>query len=82
MNSQPPKQGTFTPLHTDTLNSFSWSASIAGRKRWWMLPPEAGPFLRDNKVRSRVCVCVCVCMCMCVCACACVWCVCVCGAKV
>jgi hypothetical protein len=38
---------TYTPLHKDTLNSFSWSASISGRKRWWMLPPEVGPLLED-----------------------------------
>ena len=29
----------------DVLNSFSWSVNLAGRKRWWMLPPEAEPGL-------------------------------------
>lgn len=33
--------GSVTPLHTDTLDSFSWSANIAGYKRWHLLPPSS-----------------------------------------
>ncbi|CDI98343.1 JmjC domain containing protein 4 [Echinococcus multilocularis] len=31
--------GTWTPLHTDVHCSYSWSANIVGRKRWWVFPP-------------------------------------------
>ena len=27
-----------TPLHCDVYGSFSWSANIAGRKRWILIP--------------------------------------------
>ncbi|CAD5215844.1 unnamed protein product [Bursaphelenchus okinawaensis] len=30
--------GTWTGLHSDVMNSYSWSANICGRKRWIMLP--------------------------------------------
>ena len=33
-------QGTSTPLHADVLRSYSWSANIAGRKLWRLLPPQ------------------------------------------
>jgi len=33
--------GTWTPCHADVLRSFSWSANLSGRKRWWLLPPRA-----------------------------------------
>lgn len=32
--------GTYTPLHRDVYSSYSWSANIAGRKLWWLFPPE------------------------------------------
>lgn len=32
--------GTFTPLHHDVYGSYSWSANVVGRKRWWLVPPE------------------------------------------
>lgn len=32
--------GTFTPLHRDVYTSYSWSTNVAGRKRWWLFPPE------------------------------------------
>lgn len=31
--------GTFTPLHHDVMYSFSWSASIVGRKLWRIFKP-------------------------------------------
>uniref|UniRef100_A0A5K3F826 Jumonji domain-containing protein 4 n=1 Tax=Mesocestoides corti TaxID=53468 RepID=A0A5K3F826_MESCO len=30
---------TWTPLHSDVYCSYSWSANIVGKKRWWLLPP-------------------------------------------
>ena len=31
--------GTFTPLHRDVYASYSWSANVGGRKKWWFFPP-------------------------------------------
>lgn len=46
--------GTFTPLHKDVLNSFSWSVNITGRKRWWMLPPESEPALMSTRTGAQL----------------------------
>ncbi|OQV23041.1 JmjC domain-containing protein 4 [Hypsibius exemplaris] len=40
--------GSWTPLHEDVLQSFSWSANIAGRKRWILFPPGEEEKLRQN----------------------------------
>ena len=40
-------RGSRTALHADVANSISWSAAIAGRKKWRLLPPEQTPFLFD-----------------------------------
>lgn len=40
-------QGTWTPLHADVLRSYSWSANVAGTKRWLLVPPWATPLLYD-----------------------------------
>jgi hypothetical protein len=31
---------TFTPLHKDVLQSFSWSVNLRGRKEWVLFPPS------------------------------------------
>lgn len=31
----------------DVLRSHSWSANVAGRKRWWLLPPQLTHLLAD-----------------------------------
>jgi hypothetical protein len=31
---------TFTPLHKDVLQSFSWSVNLRGRKEWVLFPPD------------------------------------------
>ncbi|KAK4690040.1 hypothetical protein P7C73_g43, partial [Tremellales sp. Uapishka_1] len=31
---------TFTPLHRDVYSSYSWSANVVGRKKWWIFPPD------------------------------------------
>eukprot|EP00879_Flechtneria_rotunda_P022953 GHRR01024262.1.p1 GENE.GHRR01024262.1~~GHRR01024262.1.p1 ORF type:complete len:272 (+),score=112.44 GHRR01024262.1:1844-2659(+) len=40
--------GSWTPLHSDVLRSYSWSANVVGRKRWWLLPPEHTHLLKDQ----------------------------------
>lgn len=44
--------GTRTGLHADVLRSFSWSANVAGRKRWRLLPPRYSHLLRDRHGRG------------------------------
>jgi hypothetical protein len=39
--------GSWTPLHTDVLGSHSWSANLAGRKRWLLWRPGEEP--RDGR---------------------------------
>uniref|UniRef100_A0A914HNI4 Jumonji domain-containing protein 4 n=1 Tax=Globodera rostochiensis TaxID=31243 RepID=A0A914HNI4_GLORO len=34
-------KGSWTPFHSDVLNSFSWSANVCGRKLWYLLRPGA-----------------------------------------
>lgn len=41
--------GSWTPLHADVLRSYSWSANVAGRKRWALLPPEGTALLRARR---------------------------------
>ena len=40
--------GTFTPLHRDVYASYSWSANIVGRKKWWLFPPDTLHSVRDT----------------------------------
>ena len=35
--------GTWTPMHHDVLNSYSWSVNLVGRKRWIFFPPGTEP---------------------------------------
>lgn len=42
---------SWTPLHHDVLFSASWSANVAGRKRWILFPPSATPLLSDASGR-------------------------------
>lgn len=44
--------GTRTPFHTDVLKSYSWSANIAGAKRWWLLRPRYTFLLYDRDMRE------------------------------
>jgi hypothetical protein len=39
---------TATGLHTDVLGSASWSATVAGVKRWRLLPPRAARLAHDR----------------------------------
>ncbi|PNH01450.1 JmjC domain-containing protein 4, partial [Tetrabaena socialis] len=41
--------GSWTPLHSDVLRSFSWSANVCGRKRWLLLHPAHTHLLYDRR---------------------------------
>lgn len=32
----------------DVFGSYSWSANICGRKKWWLFPPGHESFLKDK----------------------------------
>lgn len=32
--------GSWTPLHADVFRSYSWSANVCGKKRWFFLDPS------------------------------------------
>jgi hypothetical protein len=40
-------KGSFTPLHTDVLQSYSWSANILGRKQWYFVSPQQKDKLKN-----------------------------------
>ncbi|EFJ51911.1 hypothetical protein VOLCADRAFT_56346 [Volvox carteri f. nagariensis] len=42
--------GTWTPLHSDVLRSYSWSANVCGRKRWLILHPRYTHLLYDRQM--------------------------------
>lgn len=46
--------GTFTPLHHDVIYSFSWSASILGRKLWRIFPPSETKKLWHHKHKEML----------------------------
>lgn len=41
-------EGTFTNFHSDVYNSYSWSANVCGKKRWFILPRNEEHKLKDN----------------------------------
>ncbi|KAL3120319.1 hypothetical protein niasHT_001132 [Heterodera trifolii] len=41
-------KGSWTPFHSDVLNSFSWSANVCGRKLWYLLRPGAERRVRQT----------------------------------
>ncbi|OQR82896.1 hypothetical protein ACHHYP_15372 [Achlya hypogyna] len=44
--------GSFTPLHHDVFQSYSWSINISGQKEWLLFPPSETPKLLDRLGRS------------------------------
>ncbi|GJP53964.1 hypothetical protein CLOM_g13074 [Closterium sp. NIES-68] len=46
------RAGTWTPLHTDVLRSFSWSVNVCGRKRWLFLSPDQTRYVTHRHTRS------------------------------
>lgn len=46
--------GSCTPMHHDVLCSYSWSANLAGRKRWALFHPRHTPrLLRVDRYDRR-----------------------------
>ncbi|XP_026756942.1 2-oxoglutarate and iron-dependent oxygenase JMJD4 [Galleria mellonella] len=39
---------SWTPLHVDVYNSYSWSVNIVGRKKWILFPPQEEEKLKDS----------------------------------
>lgn len=48
--------GSRTPLHHDVLCSYSWSANLAGSKRWRLFHPRHTPRLLHRRADRCVCV--------------------------
>jgi len=46
--------GSWTALHADVLRSFSWSANVAGTKRWRLLPPAHSPLIAHALRREEL----------------------------
>ncbi|XP_053605927.1 2-oxoglutarate and iron-dependent oxygenase JMJD4 homolog [Plodia interpunctella] len=38
---------SWTPLHADVYNSYSWSVNVVGKKKWILLPPGEEEKLKD-----------------------------------
>uniref|UniRef100_A0A8D8VMP2 Jumonji domain-containing protein 4 n=1 Tax=Cacopsylla melanoneura TaxID=428564 RepID=A0A8D8VMP2_9HEMI len=41
-------KNTWTPLHVDVYNSYSWSVNICGSKEWLFLPPGNEKYFKDS----------------------------------
>ncbi|XP_018326835.2 jmjC domain-containing protein 4, partial [Agrilus planipennis] len=41
-------RGSWTPFHADVFNSFSWSANVSGKKKWFLFPPGNEEKLKDS----------------------------------
>ncbi|CAI7839580.1 unnamed protein product [Closterium sp. NIES-53] len=48
------RAGTWTPLHTDVLRSYSWSVNVCGRKRWLFLDPGQAHCVRHKHTCATV----------------------------
>ncbi len=44
-------KGSWTPFHSDVFGSFSWSANVAGKKKWVFYPPGQEAYLKDETGR-------------------------------
>ncbi|KAG8378810.1 hypothetical protein BUALT_Bualt07G0023600 [Buddleja alternifolia] len=47
-------KGTWTPLHADVFRSYSWSANVCGRKKWYFLSPTQHHLVFDRYMKSSV----------------------------
>lgn len=47
-------KGSWTPLHADVFRSYSWSANVCGKKRWFFLDPSQCHFVFDRNAKSSV----------------------------
>ncbi len=48
-------QGSWTPLHSDVLRSYSWSANVAGKKRSVIENTKTPCILQTSRTSSYVC---------------------------
>jgi len=49
-------KGSQTPIHSDVLNTFSWSYNVFGEKKWIFYPPSLSSYMFtsiDNKVKDK-----------------------------
>ncbi|CAI8597629.1 unnamed protein product [Vicia faba] len=47
-------KGSWTPLHADVFRSYSWSANVCGKKRWFFLDPSQCHLVFDRNMKSCV----------------------------
>ncbi|KAJ4962093.1 hypothetical protein NE237_022003 [Protea cynaroides] len=47
-------KGTWTPLHADVFRSYSWSANVCGKKKWFFLSPSQCHLVYDSNMKSSV----------------------------
>lgn len=45
--------GSWTPLHADVFRSYSWSANVCGKKRWFFLDPSQCHLVFDRHFPNR-----------------------------
>jgi hypothetical protein len=38
---------SWTPLHSDVYQSYSWSYNVCGRKHWTFFPPDQQPYITN-----------------------------------
>lgn len=47
-------KGTWTPFHADVFRSYSWSANVRGKKKWYFLSPEQRHLVFDRNMKNSV----------------------------
>nr|GEV55461.1 JmjC domain-containing protein 4 [Tanacetum cinerariifolium] len=47
-------KGTWTPFHADVFRSYSWSANVCGKKRWYFLSPAQRHLVFDRNMKNSV----------------------------
>lgn len=47
-------KGTWTPFHADVFRSYSWSANVCGKKKWYFLSPEQRHLAFDRNMKSSI----------------------------
>ncbi|KAL4584910.1 hypothetical protein LXL04_009521 [Taraxacum kok-saghyz] len=46
--------GTWTPFHADVFRSYSWSANVCGKKKWYFLSPSQHHLAFDRNMKNSV----------------------------
>ncbi|CAL1367395.1 unnamed protein product [Linum trigynum] len=47
-------KGSWTPFHADVFRSYSWSANVCGRKKWFFLSPSQSHLAFDRNLKNTV----------------------------